>query len=314
MTNSQNGRVVIYQRGAKSEQPLSAFHVRFSDLTVILDEMRKRRELLQQALDSGDPSKLPKCPWLYPHCDYAVVCDCKTSQVRSSPVILEQVAEVTADAGATRQLISKLGEEQPSTERIRFNDLVFPRKTYLTRLKAENDMDDQDAEDEAAERLLSMEKRGFLSVIREAVKYGAPGKSQHVPVKLDKLEDIVLMNEGLPTVVRASKLHSVVERGSIGRMFEHYLTRLGFECAFTERSKGRLVLFYENVERDDAKLMVYDISFRNVDAIRTEAVGRMRLLENARAAADLPACPEWMCRYCDDVSACGGAKEDWLSS
>ena len=75
-------------------------------------------------------------------------------------------------------------------------------------------------------------------------------------------------------------------------------------CVLTN-PKGRLVLYYRNVQQEDAKLLVYDVSFRNLDILRTEALRWLDLLRKARSPEELPGCPSWMARFCKYAPSCG---------
>jgi len=87
MVNAHDGEIIVYQRQVEespTSSPLLVYHVTFPDLEAIRGEMRRRRDLLVQALISNDPGNLPVCPWLHMHCDYSQVCDCKTTSVPTS--------------------------------------------------------------------------------------------------------------------------------------------------------------------------------------------------------------------------------------
>jgi len=51
--------------------------------------------------------------------------------------------------------------------------------------------------------------------------------------------------------------------------------------------------------------MVYDVSFRNLGKLKSEALRRAELLQKATSPAQLPRCPSWMCPYCEYESECG---------
>lgn len=306
MVSRDKGRLVIYQRGASPENSLAAFLVTFSDVGTILAEMRKRRDLLLEALENGDPSRLPVCPWDNRQCDYSTVCDCRTSVLPASNEVLNQVVAVDVDDAAVRELMGRLVAVTNRTRPPRLNDLVFPRKAYFARLKLQDVSDEEtiDAEDDAAEKLVSMERTGFLSVVRDAVKYGLPGETRYVPLKVGSLEDMVMLSHEMPIVVRNARLSSVVERGNIPRVFPHYIMRLAMECGLTGQQRGRLVVYYEKVPQEDAKLMVYDVNFKDTTALKAEALRRLNLLETAKRVEELPPCWDWMCRSCRESSSC----------
>ena len=304
MVKAHEGEIIIYQRQREespSTSPLVVYHVSFPDLEAIREEMRRRRDLLVQALISNDPSNLPVCPWLNRGCDYSQVCDCASTSVPASHEIAELAGEVYVDSTTCQRLLSKMAHSQPP-QLFGINDIVFPRKAYFKRLKFV-----EEVPGDREEHLRSMDERGFLDALRDSLRYGAPGEAQRIPVQYSPLADLVQIWQDLPTILRDPKFSSLVERERLPRAFSHYFLRLGFDCALTENPKGRLLLYYVRVPKEDAKLMVYDVSFRKLDAIRAEALRRVELLEKAETVFQLPKCPSWLCSYCDYRVECGEA-------
>jgi len=302
MVNAHEGEIIVYQRPAEElPSPLVVYHVTFPNLETIREEMRRRRDLLVQALIANDPSNLPVCPWFNRQCDYSQVCDCATTSVPASDEIAKLSGEIYVDSTTCEQLLSKMAGAQPS-QLFGINDIVFPRKAYFERLKLS-----EEVREEKEEYLRSMDELGFLEALRDSLRYGAPGEAQRIPVKHAPLADLVQIWQNLPTILRGPKLSSLVERERLSRMFPHYFLRLGFDCALTENTKGRLLLYYVRVPKEDAKLMVYDVNFRNLNAVKAEALRRLELLEKATSPLQLPKCPSWMCSYCDYRLECGEA-------
>ena len=309
MVNIDRGKIIIYQRqGQESLQaPLVAYHVTFPNLEAIREEMRRRRDLLLQALISNDPSNLPVCAWFNKGCDYSEVCDCNTTSVPLSYKIAELAGQIQADSITREQLLDRLAKPQPF-QLFRINDTVFPRKAYFERLKPEEfALGEEEQQQEKEEYLRSMDERGFLDALRDSLRYGTPGEVQRMPVRSRALADLVQIWQDSPTIVRDPKFSSLVERERLPHAFVHYFLRLGFECALTDHPRGRLILYYSRVPRENAKLMVYDVSFRNLDAIKTEALRRTELLEKATFPLQLPRCPSWMCPNCSYKLECGEA-------
>jgi len=308
MVNASEGKIVVYQRQSPEESsqvPLIAYRVTFPDLEAIREEMRRRRDLLIQALISNDPSNLPVCAWFNRGCDYSEVCDCKTTSVPLSYKIAELAGEIQVDDITRHQLLNKLVEPQPSPL-FRINDTVFPRKAYFKRLKPEEIApDEEELQQKKGDYLRSMDELGLLDALRDSLQYGAPGEVQNIPIQHKSLSDLVRIRQSLPTILRDPKFHSLVDRSQLAWTFPHYFLRLGFECALTEHPKGRVLLYYTKVPREDAKLMVYDVTFRNLNAVKAEALRRVELLEKATSPLQLPKCPSWMCPNCDYKSECG---------
>jgi hypothetical protein len=301
MVNVHEGEIIIYQRQVEElplVSPLTVYHVTFPDLETIREEMRRRRDLLVQALISNDPSNLPVCPWFNRQCDYSQVCDCATTEVSALHEIADSAGGINVDSMTCEQLLSKMAGAQPS-QVFAINDIVFPRKSYFERIKLS-----EEVREEKEGHLRSMDEIGFLDALRDSLRFGAPGEAQRIPVKHAPLADLVQIWQNLPTILRGPKLSSLVERERLPRMFPHYFLRLGFDCALTENAKGRLLLYYVRVPKEDAKLMVYDVHFRNLNAVKAEALGRLEVLEKATSPLQLPKCPSWMCPYCEYKFEC----------
>jgi hypothetical protein len=302
MVNAHEGEIIIYQRPVEeppSTSPLTVYHVSFPDLEAIREQMRRRRDLLVQALIANDPSNLPVCLWFNRQCDYSQVCDCATTSVAASHEIADLAGEIYVDSRTCQQLLTKMAGSQPS-QMFGINDIVFPRKAYFERLKA-----GEEVREEKEEYLRSMDELGFLDALRDSLRFGAPGEAERIPVKHAPLADLVQTWRNLPTILRGPKFSSLVERERLPRTFPHYFLRLGFDCALTENAKGRLLLYYVRVPKEDAKLMVYDVCFKNLNAIKAEALRRLELLEKATSPLQLHKCPSWMCPYCDYRLECG---------
>jgi hypothetical protein len=199
-----------------------------------------------------------------------------------------------------------MAKSQPS-QLFGINDIVFPRKAYCERLKLQKTALGEEVREEKEEYLRSMDERGFLEALRDSLRYGAPGESQRIPVKHAPLADLVQIWQNLPTILRDPKFSSLVDRERLPRTFPHYFLRLGFDCALTNHAQGRLLVYYIKVPKEDAKLMVYDVTFKNLSAIEAEALRRLELLEKATSPLQLPKCPSWMCSYCDYKIECGEA-------
>jgi len=309
MVGAHDGEIIVYQRQAgemPNSPPLLVYHVTFPDLEAIRVEMRRRRDALLEALISNEPGNLPACPWLHRQCDYASVCDCRTTSVKPGNEIAALAAEVYVDSTAGQQLIDKMAGAQPPPA-LRINDIVFPRKAYFERQKQQEPALVREVHEQKEEYLRALDERGFIDALRDSLRYGAPGETQRIPIRHAPLADLVQIWHNMPIILRDPKFSSLVEKERLPRAFPHYFLRLGFECALTDHVSGRLLTYYVKVPKEDAKLMVYDVTFRSLDAIRREAIRRVELLQGARTTLELPKCPSWLCSYCDYVAECGEA-------
>jgi len=299
MAGARRGQLLIYKRSAYGrEGELRAFDVTFRDPGRIAGEMRRRRDLLQNAIEKRDPDGLPCCEWVDRDCDYAGICGCRDAPPLSR-VVPRGDAEVTENPDVVKALAEKLRTfgEGPDAG-FGLNDLVFPRKSAFER---QADEAEEDSTVEA--RLGAIQKQGFNGALYQAIRFGEPGAFERVPVTLRSLRGLVGTHLGRPTVLRSTKLREMVERDRLPQVLPHYFDRLAFECALTGSPAGRLVLYYETLAGE--KFMVYDIWWKNLDRIRAEADRRLDLLESGAPAAELPACPAWMAKFCKFAPGCG---------
>ncbi len=301
MTARPRGLLVLYKRKMFASNPeLRAMDVEFADLDAIAAEMVRRRDLLRVALETGDPSRLPRCEWFQAGCDYRGCCGCEHAAAASRVVPAASV-EVRENATIAAFIRAQLLLPQEAHDGFTLNDLVFPRKAAL-----EHSAGEVEAQEPPVElRLASLQREGFKGALFQAMRFGLPGAFARVPVTLRSLRGKVSLFRGVPTLLRTSAFPRMVERQSLAEAMPHYFDRLAFECALVGSERGRLILYYEAIP--EVRWMVYDVWFRDVPAIRAEADRRLRLLETGAPAAQLPPCPAWMSRFCRFAPGCGCA-------
>ena len=282
---------------------LRAFEVAFAEPDAIVEEMVRRRAAFARALETGDPSGLPRCEWYERTCDYREICGCEEAEQLLGPVVPSGAAEIVENAELAAELEAKLAEAPLFPERPGFglNDLVFPRKAAFERSEARAEAKER----QTGDSLKGIERWGFKRALDQAIRYGAKGAFSRTRVELRGLGGWVNLHYGMPTLLRDPGWSQMVERRRLPAQFPYYFDRLAFECALSGRERGRLVLYYKALEGD--KFMVYDMSFKDLDAIRAEADRRLALLEAGAPPEELPPCPAWMAKFCDYAPACGCA-------
>jgi hypothetical protein len=76
--------IVGWERGARDEERLVAFELRFDPPTVMARLWRERVRVLDRGLAAERPEELPACPsWMVSSCPYAAVCGCGSDLGRS---------------------------------------------------------------------------------------------------------------------------------------------------------------------------------------------------------------------------------------
>jgi len=299
MVDRDKGRIILYGRESDDKKPLLAvYDASFDDLQAVKEEMGKRRDALAAALKKGDPENLPGCPWIGRGCEYKDVCGC-SGVPEFVPTIAKATPPLKPNPDEAKRLLSMLSTSRKA-ERMALNDLVFPRKAYYDRLRKEQETDE--------DRLKRMDRAGFDRAFADAIEFGRGPESERKLLAMGDVQDRVTYLRGVPTILRTSKLNEVVSRESMTRMFSHYLVRLAFECALTGFDKGRLILRYEKLQ-GDSRLMVYDVVFKDTEALLKEAEGRLLTLREVREGhldpKELPPCPQWMTKYCQYQPSCG---------
>ena len=296
LAGNPGGRLYVYQRESDwRPAELKVYSAEFLDLTAVGSEMRRRRDLFQDALDREDPSQLPRCEWMERGCDYKQVCECSSAS-EGPRLVPRSGVEITSRDDLAARLKEQLSGARRTETNLRLNDLVFPRKTALRRGESE----DEDVD--ARSRMSQMQQFGFVQALGGAMRYGSPGKFKIVPVRLGSIDDRVRMYDDAPTILRAPKLRDMIDRSELATFFSHYFDRIAFECALAESRRGRVILYYEAIRGD--KFMVYDVIFNDLEGIRAEARRRLDLLESGAPYTELPACPRWMAKYCSFAPGC----------
>lgn len=287
------GHLLYYRRAEFGRPPdLKAFDVEFSDLAGIAGEMIRRRDLLRDALETQDPARLPQCEWFSRDCLYAEICGC------AGAAPLRRL--VTRDTVRVRESIAPLGPR----EGLALNDIVFPRRAAYRRLGASGK-----DEDDAGDRMASLQQRGFQAALEDVIWYGIAGASRRVKLLFGQIKASVVLFRGVPMILRTNKQRKMIERGRLSEDVPHYLDRLGFECALVGSERGRLVIYYSAIPED--KFMVYDVWLKDLPAIRAEMERRVALLEGGAPPAEVPPCrPGWMARFCPFAPECGCGKEE----
>jgi hypothetical protein len=295
MVERPDGHILIYNRG--QGRSLIGASVHFENLKGIQKEMIHRRDLLYEAIDDKDPSKLPACPWKGKGCMYEGICNCGAE---ASTFPIADLAQVQADQTLEEEFALRFKSaptQQP--EGIRINDLVYPRKAFFKSAIG-------DEEDDLSENLAALESMAA----RREFKYrglGVSGELTSRPVQFGDVIGRVEFHEGRTLWVARSSFVKPVERYGLASALEHAMLRLGFNAALANKGKSRLVVYYPNVPDDASKVMVYDFTWKNLDPIRDEAGRRAELLVEAKSSGNfsiLPKCPQWMCKYCEHSATC----------
>lgn len=325
LVEKESGHIVVISRSGPEVRGfdlLRAFRVEVTDVDRVWEEAKRRRDLLLDAWGRRDPSRLPGCGWFSAGCKFEGRCDC-TSGASDDDRAMLSVAKVTHDPEEElrlKRLLLDNGEAAWKHEDsfaadtvppLKLRDFVFLRKNLIDRLddlERGPDGKTPGEEEEAtpavttggAEKLQEISGSATFSGIRKRVLREAG--ASYVHLRRGVIDDPwVSVSGGTPLLFKMTKLRRPVDRDELVKMFPDEIAQLGVSASLLGARRGRLVLYYERVEDEKQKLLVYDVDFRDTKPFEDGAVGIAEAWAAAWKARDpslLPACPSWSVERC----------------
>ena len=305
LVDRSEGRLVACTTGENRVIEIHALDLTFGDLGAIRTGIEARARSLRAAWLAHRADGLPRCPWFGRGCEYQAgqICDCTGEEPYADASILDEVR-----AGTPRpDLDARWGERlrdlpaaprEPTVDR--FRELVYPRRAFFERTASK-------VEAPRAPEPPSVTADLFAR-LNAAVESGPLGEVATVPARAAEPKEDVAGFRGEPYLVRTSRAW---ERAPLERWLEkfpQYALELGFRCAVTGTSRGRVLLGYERAESDRDRLRVVEYRFRPVTPIARLCRERIEALRTALRREDpagLEACPAWMFNDCPYAARCG---------
>jgi hypothetical protein len=303
MVDKGLGHILLYNRGG--DQPLVGFDAEFDNLSDIKKEMLRRRNLLQEALKTGNPVGLPPCPFANSGCIFLKkgICGCDTMMPPSFPIA--GLAKIRPNPALGQEFARRFTAwEREEITGIPVNDIVYPRRAFHRGFGSE----EEDNRSELRSGLEVIDKLGFNRELIFKALAGHPGELIVQQIDWEGIRGRVNLHEGRVTRITKSGFSTPAPRYNLASAFPDRLLRLGFDCALVNKGRARLIIYYPKVEPDEAKLIVYDMTFDHLDSLRREMHSRRDLIQAAKISGkvdDLPKCPAWMCKFCKHASKCG---------
>jgi len=309
LVGRRTGRLVHLAIPEEGVPAVSVGELGFRDLDVVNAELRRREAALRSALDAGRAEALDRCRWYDAGCEYRLrgICDCGGDEPEAPGSIVEQLEQRTDRpeiavrwAGALRSAPPPAG---PSLGR--FRDLLYPRRAYFDRTAGRPAVTvpvrPRLAPLDAYERAVAALERGPAGELcRFAAVAGGP-------------EEEVVAWRGSPCVLRSSRVRGRLSADDVSSRFPQYVLDLGFRCAQTGSSSGRLVVGYENPPPSEPPVQVFRLDLSGaLGAFARAANERWTALGEAvarRAPGGLASCPGWMTTDCPYRSVCGCAAD-----
>ena len=182
---------------------------------------------------------------------------------------------------------------------IHVSDLLFPRRAYFSRKHPEIEL----TEEEVGRFIAG---RGHHQIIQAMT---TSPEFREVSVERSGISGHIDIYKELPVEIKTTRAMKVATKDELS---PHYIEQLGMYCALVNINRGQLLLLHLGIREVGKhgmtpKLVVYDVSFHDLDAIKREMLGRKIALEKALAEDDpksLAPCPEWMCDGCKYAEFC----------
>lgn len=300
------GRLLVLRVSTNGVEQVRAADVTYRDLHRIGLEMQEVAAALRSGWAASRADRLPRCRWFDRGCEFRAegVCDCTGNEPAPPSPILAEVVAVEGRPDVDRRLLPALTTESfaSSVSSIgRFRDLVYPRRAYFDRLAPAL------VEPAAAPApvLPDLYRR-----ILEAVESGPVGEVTRLPTLADEPAEEVEAFRSRPYLVRTSRARNPPQADEIVTRFPQYALELGFRCAVTGTSSGRVIIGYEHAAGDAYRLCVFDFRFAPVTAFARlwrERASALKRAVKERSPDRLAPCPEWMYAQCPyrDACACG---------
>ena len=303
LTEVSVGRLVLWALADPARPEVRCLDVEFRDLAAIHAEMRERAAALRRAWAAGRPDELPRCPWFGRGCEFQENrrCGCTGAEPVRPGAILPTIGGWTLRPDLDAEFRARWSERGPPASGPgveRFRDLLYPRRAYFESVAPP-------AEPTGAPRPAAVD---LFARLTEAVESGPIGEVAGLPARADEPREEVAGFRDAPYLVRTSRAG---DRTALDRWvdrYPQYALELGFRCAVTGGTTGRLVLGYDRAESDRERIRVIVYEFRPLTPFarlcRTRVEG-LRAARRRSAPETLEPCPRWMWAECPFRSRCG---------
>jgi hypothetical protein len=203
------------------------------------------------------------------------------------------------DARLFEELNASLGASDLPTI-ARFRDMIYPRRAYFEKTRP--------IPPAVARGARAEEEPDTYARLTESIESGPVGEVTRLPSLASDPEEEVTAFRNDPYLARTSRARTPLAADELVGQSPQYALDLGYRCAATGRSSGRVFVAYERAVRASDRLRVFRVDFASVTVFarmwreRVAELGRALL---ASAPESLAACPEWMYADCPYRSECG---------
>lgn len=321
MLSSERGIIFrVHRNDATGESSLlPPLEVRFGDLGLVRTEMARRRDLLFDAVNRRDPSRLPACLWVRYPCKYreAGLCQCATKPPLD-PVIAKSATWTEAPGfldslGPPRETPAPAGTPGKPPGRLSWFSLLTPRKRYFEAAHRE-DPKAEEASGGAGRGVSQVNKKGLESQVFAAIKGSNRSRVAHSEALGPGLQGAHLYTlDGNPFAVRVRMVANPIRTSAADVAGEWGIPQdvrtLAMQAALLHATGARAYVWNWKLSEESQKLQVFDLKFdpAQLDLVRAyvrDLPGRLERALQGKDPTGLPLCPRWMCERCPYLVEC----------
>lgn len=284
---------------------IKAYKINISDFGRLKTLLLERIKLLKSAIENDDPSSLGKCRYFDEDCQFQESgCGCE----KRTPLPISQLKSslsIEFDSELTKTLETKKEEGLKFKDAYTTQNIICPRKHYF---KEVENLEDDWQQDSEREKYLTC----LGSLIRRLGFNLNPLNKEYIKKKLLESRFLVgdkwlkistsIKPEGvlMPYLVKVSSTNNP----TMMKPHDYHLTELAIICSMYGYSKGMIFVIYPKM---DDKINAYEISFKNLDTLKTKVTTILDNLDKSiknKDWHDLPECPSFMCDNCSFEEKC----------
>jgi hypothetical protein len=260
---------LVFMRDS-SPYEIKAFRVDIRDKGTIKSVLISRIDLLNNAIETTDPSRLGRCRYFETGCQFHIHSHCSCADMEPLNIApLLRSLEITYDDEFTQKLIRVREEsEAPRIFCVSTRDIIAPRKHYMEMVSGlESPYNGDEVDDYKAclwasignlKRRLSIDVDGTE---RQSIMGSQRDPRARIGFRWMKIKSS-LKPEG--EIVPYIEKVSLASEMKYTKPSQYHLAELGIICAMYGKSKGLIIRVFPNL---DKYVQVIQVSYKNQDEI-----------------------------------------------
>jgi len=301
MAKQERGHLLIFNRSG--DPILAGLSADFGYLSGIRREIIRRRDAFMSAIKTGNPSSLPNCLFAGASCVYFEkgICNCDPNVPASCPIA--DLSKVSPSLELAAEFARRYAEAKSTglPDKNTVIDLLRPRYTYFS-----ESVEDEEDGDSLADNLRAADSYATYREFKRACFRGSDVRAE--TLKRNGVSGRVEFHDGRILIFTKCGFVEPVKRYSLTRAFPEQFLKMGFNCVLADKGRGRLVVWYPRVAAEQERILVYDVTVRDLRPFVQEMGDRLAALREARKSGDfsqLPKCQAWRAKFCGYADRCG---------